>query len=191
MTEPLPPVADRAEVFAHVVAGVRAGGLPVPVQVTFEPELFAHPYLCLLVEAGDLIGVDRWAAHFGLRGAALAPYLLELPDVPAWRMYEAESDGPLVERPGPDGSLVRERDYLAAPLLWNGWNVHIACRVDAAMPVVLALDCAERAELAAAVAAACPMAPAAVDDTAPVDVVCEAGVPPILRTGPYIAPLLA
>ena len=127
--------AQRDEVFAHIVAGVRAGGLPVPTQVTFEPFGPGYAYVCLHLDDGDVLGVDRWAAHFGLlAGAATAPRVYELRDVPGgvpYQLYEAESDGPVVERPGPGGELVRERDYLAPPQLWQGWNVHVACRVAA------------------------------------------------------------
>lgn len=165
--------ADRPEVFAHVVAGVRAGQLPVPLQVTFEPALGCRPYVCLHLEPGDRVGVDRWAAHFGLPRGGLAPYVLALPDVPAYRMYEAESDGPLVERPGPDGVPVLERDYLAPPLLWHGWNVHVACRVGADDPLVLAAEAAGPA----------------LDDTAVIPV-CETVAPvSAVRVGPVVEPL--
>ena len=54
--------AQRDEVFAHIVAGVRAGGLPVPTQVTFEPFGPGYAYVCLHLDDGDVLGVDRWAA---------------------------------------------------------------------------------------------------------------------------------
>ena len=180
----------RDEVFAHIVAGVRAGGLRVPAQVTFEPFGPGYAYVCLHLDDGDALGVDRWAAHFGLRaGAAMAPRVYELRDVPGgapYRMYEAESDGPVVERVGPAGELVRERDYLAPPQLWRGWNVHVACRVTAD-------PLADRAGLAdtAVLPAVRPAGPVEAEPVAqllvaarPAQAVAAVPVPAILSTGP-------
>jgi hypothetical protein len=118
-------------VFDHIIAGYRAGDLPVPWQVWFEPRpVGTNPMVSLMLAPGDSLGVDRWAAHFGLPGAGLVPRVYELSDVSRYRMYESASDCRPLEVVGPDGTvMVVERGYTAEPALWNGWDVYIGCRV--------------------------------------------------------------
>ncbi|HYF73454.1 MAG TPA: hypothetical protein VD864_11580 [Nocardioides sp.] len=85
---------SRREVFDHVVAGVRAGDLPVPRSVDFvDRRSMTQPQLTVWTD--DLAGARRWATHLGLPEPHDGG---EVSNVPPTRAYT--SSGPSDRIPG-------------------------------------------------------------------------------------------
>lgn len=73
--EPEPGALSRAEMFDTIIAGVRAGGIPVPRRISFVEAPGTVPALTLCVD--DVVDVVRWAGMFSLRWDGESPHGIE------------------------------------------------------------------------------------------------------------------
>ena len=80
--------AIRGEIFARIVAGWRAGGLPVPEQII----MYGFRSLMVHCDDGDTAAVEQWAAYLRLPVPRVVGCVHDADTPTPWRVYEASGD---------------------------------------------------------------------------------------------------